>query len=370
MPTCVTTFGGYEGAVGWIAETVCGETPTGALTGFGYVQNVEPSYEKGMQKGRQINNQKLSWQRQSSIEAGLTVEYVPVDRVLDAIFEYALGESGTHDDHLKTRSIERGVQRDSPAGEERELFNMCKVNTLSMETSVGEPWTFTEELVAQYMQHSDSKTYTGYQSVTVGADPALEADEPLMYYDNSIQISRAESESFTTITGTSQAVTYAPEDVDGSGGAQDDVRVFINGLEDVVVSVVGTTVTWTTTVIVTDTVVINYYKPAENLTDVSDISMEMNRNQEPVRGIKAGLPVVYEFVEKAFEVTASLTQNFDSYTELQEMMDDNYICLFVGVGSKTVRLLHGKFEGPPGPFTPEDLIAVSLDAEFEDVVYN
>lgn len=370
MPTCVTTYGGYEGAVGWIAEASCGVTPTGALTGFGYVQNVEPSYEKGMQKGRQINNQKLSWQRQSMIEAGLTVEYVPVDRVLDAIFEYALGESGTHDDHLKTRSIERGVQRDSPAGEERELFNMCKVNTLSMETSVGEPWTFTEELVAQYMQHSTSKTYAGFQSLTVGADPALEADEPLMYYDNAIQISRAESETQTGITGTSTTVSYAPEDVDGSGSAADDVRVFINGVEDTVVSVVTTTVTWTTAAVPGDTIVINYYKPAENLTDITDVSIELNRNQNPVRGIKAGLPVAYEFVEGSFEVTVSITQNFDSYNELQEMLDDNYICLFIGIGSKTVRMLRGKFEGPPGPFTPEDLIAVSLDAEFEDVVWN
>ena len=370
MPTCVTTYGGYEGVVGWIAETVCAETPTGALTGFGYVQNCEPTYDKGSNKGRQINSQKLSWQKQSMIEAGLTIEFVPVDRVLDDVFEYALGESGSHDDHLKTRSIERGVQRDSPAGEERELFNLCKVNTLTMETSVGETWTFTEELVAQYMQHSASKSYAGFQTVTVGADPALEADEPLMYYDNDIQISRAESETFTGITGTSQAVANAPEDVDGSGDAANDVRVFINGVEDVVVSVVGALVTWTTTVSAPDTIVINYYNPAEDISNITDISIELNRNQEPVRGIKGGLPVAYEFVEGAFEATISLTQNFDSYTELQEMLDDNYICLFIGIGSKTVRMLNGKFEGPPGPYTPEDLIAVSLDAEFEDVKWN
>lgn len=370
MPTCVTTYGGYEGVVGWVEETVCGDTPTGALTGFGYVQNCEPSYGKGMQKGRQLNTQKLSYQREALLEIGLTVEYVPVDRVLDDIFKYALGASGTHDDHLPTRSIERGVERTSPAGEERELFNLAKVNTLSMETSVGEPWTFTEELVTQYMQHSTSKSYVGFQTVTVGADPALEADEPLMYYDNAIQISRYESESQTGITGTSTTVAAAPEDVDGDGSAVDDVRVFINGVEDAVVSVVTTTVTWTTAAIPADTVVINYYKPAENLTDITDISIEMNRNQNPVRGIKAGIPVAYEFVEGSFEATASLTQNFDDYNELQEMLDDNYVCLFIGIGSKTMRLLHGKFEGPPGPFTPEDLIAVSLDAEFEDFAYN
>ena len=370
MPECVTTYGGYEGVVGWIEEVTCGVTPTGALTGFGYVNNCEPSYEKGMQKGRQINSQKLSWQKQSMIEAGLTVEYVPVDRVLDAIFKYALGTSGTHDDHLLTRSIERGVQRDAPAGEQRELFNLCKVNTLTMETSVGEPWTFTEELVAQYMQPASSKTYSGFQSLTVGADPALEADEPLMYYDNAIQISRAFTETDNTLTGTSWVLSFAPEDVDGSGDAADDIRIFINGDEDVVVSVVTNTVTWTTAVTPGDVVVAIYYKPAETLSNITDISLELNRNQEPVRGIKSGLPVAYEFVEGSFEATISITQNFDSYTELQEMLDDNYICLFVGIGSKTVRMIAGKFEGPPGPYTPEDLIAVSLDAEFEDVAYN
>lgn len=371
MPTCVGQFGGYEGAVGWVEESSCGVTPTTALTGFGYVQNVEPTYEKGSVKGRQVGSQKLSYQMQAAIDVALSIEYTPVERVLDDLFKYAIGQSGVVDPHLLTRSIERGVKRTSPAGEYRELFNMCKVNSLTLEAAVGEEWKITEELFVQYMQSSTSKTYSGYQSLTVGADPAEENDIPLMYYDNDIQICRHQSETYTGITGTTQVTTYEAEDIDGDTSYTDDVRVFINGVEDTVVSYVPATktVTWTTSVIVTDTVVVEYYKLAENIENLTDISIEINRNQNRVRGIKSGLPIVYEIVEGAFEASVSVTQNFDSYDELTEMVNDNYICLFVGIGTKVFRLLHGKFDGPPGPYTPEDLISVGLDAEFEDVVY-
>ena len=78
--------------------------------------------------------------------------------------------------------------------------------------------------------------------------------------------------------------------------------------------------------------------------------------------------MIYQLVEGNFEVTASITENFASYEQLQEMLDDNPVCLYIGIGTKVVRLLRGKFEGPPGPYTPEDLIAVALDAEFKDIV--
>lgn len=370
MPTCVTTFGGYEGDVGWVEEATCGVTPTGVLKGFGYVQNVEPDYAKGLVKGRQVGSQKLAYQHQGKIEVSLTVEYVPVNRVLNDVFKYALGALTGHTNHLVTRSIERGLVRTDPAGQQRELFNLCKVNSLSMEAAVGEEWKFTVELLAQYMQHSTSKTYAGFQNVTVGASPAVETAEPIMFNDGNIKICRGESDTKTGITGTSTTTTQTAADVDGDTSYTDDIKVYINGINDVVVGYVpGTkTVTWTTPVLVTDTVVIEYFSLPIQLTDVTDISIEVNRNLEGQWGIKKGLPVAYEFVEKAFEVSASLTENFSSDDQIKEMLDDQEQYLYVGIGTKEVRLLRGKLEGPPGPYTPEDLVAVSIDAEFQDIV--
>jgi hypothetical protein len=321
MANCNQTLGSFEGAIGWGPETVCGVPRTAAelspLAPFGIVTSVTPDgWGNARTKRRGIGHQLPSQNRRTSFLGGIGVEYNPIATQLTNALTRVLGGSSWQN-HMSTFFIEYGLKRDTATVQDiRWLLNRCKVNTFTMAFALDEPIVFTEAILAQYVQENDSgkgylelryddadPTTKIYDAMTIGADPAAITEAMLMYYESGFIL------------------------VEDPGGTPTDIL----------------------------------------LTDVSEASVEFNRNLSPRRGIRKGHPIIYENAENNGVITLNITKDFQNRTEYDRMMANEDFDFKIPIGpTLEVKLTGGNWEESPPTISDEDLVGETLVAEFMD----
>lgn len=321
MALCNETFGSFEGAAGWGTETVCGEPdPVGTLAKlnpFGVLATVTPDgWGTARSKRRGIGHQEITQNRRTSFLGGLSIEYAAIASEISDMFTRVMGGASMAN-HLSTFCVETGLNRaTATVAQERWLYNRCKTNVLTLAFALDEPIMATEAILAQYPQRSptNDKDYAElrfdpadattkiYDALTMGADPDAISEDMLMYYDADFIL------------------------VEDPGGTPVDIP----------------------------------------LTDVSDLSLEINRNLDPRRGIRKGHGIIYEHGEKSRALTLTLTKDFHNATEYARMIDNELFDFRLEIGPTLIATLTGgKWEEPPPTVSDEDLVGESLTAEFE-----
>jgi hypothetical protein len=98
---------------------------------------------------------------------------------------YGMGATTGLTDHLGSFSAQTG--KTVGGTHKYNLYNGCKINKLTMSSErAGAPIMFEADVVAQWFAASTTKTYTGLQSVTVGADPTT-ISTPLLCWSGALQ---------------------------------------------------------------------------------------------------------------------------------------------------------------------------------------
>jgi len=322
MVKCNETFGSFEGDGGWAPEIVCGvpqnvsAIPT--LTNFGVLANITPDgWGVDRTKRFGIGNQRITQNRRTSFLGGVGVEFAAIQSELESSFDRVLGSVGTGvwANHLDTFFMEFGLNRATATVKQvRFLLNRCKTNVFGLALALDEPVVITENILAQYIQKSPTadKNYAEvrydpaesgtkiYDAMEIGASPVAIAEDMLMFNDCNI---------------------------------------------DLIEDPLGSPVT-------------------VPLTDVSDFSMEINRNLDPRRGIRKGNPIAYEHAEKTANITCTLTKDFADADEYDRMIANELFDIELTLGTLVTRLVGGKWERPPPAITDEDLVAESMNADF------
>jgi len=159
----------------YIPEVTYGTTPTDALTYGGSTIDVKPRFSPEQTWIVQPGSRGFGAVARGVIKTGFSLQYHA--RVASGAYDwtdlaavYAFGAAGGLADHLGSFTAQTGVTQ---AGTTHYHFwNGCKINalTISAEGS-GMPLVFDADIWARYPKYSTSKTITGLQGVTVGADP-------------------------------------------------------------------------------------------------------------------------------------------------------------------------------------------------------
>lgn len=160
-------------ALYYVAESAYGTTPTGAQSFGGDLISLKPSVDVARNYIVHGANRSFGSTTKGPYKAGFSASLYnrsAVDwRTLFAA--YACGSTSGLADHLG--SFSALVAKKVGAAYKYNVYNGCKISRLVISSELpGKPWVFDIDVLAQWVSASTSKTFTGLQSVTMGAYPA------------------------------------------------------------------------------------------------------------------------------------------------------------------------------------------------------
>ncbi len=172
----------------WVAESVYGTIPTGALTWGGETMNVKQSPLMNMRrKFSVLPGAGRSYTQKSSEAAQVGFNVRALARKVSGGYNwrnfwaaYAFGSTTGPTDNLGSFTAQIG--KTVGATHQYNFLNGCKIDRLSIVgESKGTELFFDADIIAQWSKRSTSKTITGLQNVTVGADPTNIATDVLTW---------------------------------------------------------------------------------------------------------------------------------------------------------------------------------------------
>jgi len=411
LPTpdgCEETFAGYEGALGFVEEIDCGDTPdatepaeqgqyddddgTYRFYGFGLVTSFNGKINTNQQKFRGIGHRNIQCNVHGRYQSTADVTYNPINT---RRLYYTLGivddegnpvyDTSTLDEPvciggcLPSVSILNSIISDCDGSPDSFfLYNDAKIKTFSVSVSNDGAVEWSENLIAQFEQYSTTRVFTSpLQDVTVGQDPIEFCCGPFMFYEGDIWITRFVSENVsseilnpdTTQLVVENAIFDFNRDgtVDGEpGGLNDcmyDVRVKVNGTYVDIASVLSTDtryITLSSGVDPGDTVIVEYNK-FEQLYYAKSYDFTVEWNTEDLQGIYRGLAIPYEIRSKVYDISGNLTTNFRNLYEYRQYVQDEYFHIFFEQGGLVVfQLLYCKWDDFDKAISAEDLIENTL----------
>lgn len=164
----------------YVAESSYGVTPTGAQSYGGDIVSMKPNVDPVKSFILLGGNRSFGTYTKGPYKAGFTASMyarTAVDwRTLFAA--YAFGSTTGLADHLGSFSTLIGKKVASSYA--YNMYNGCKISKLVISSELpGKPWVFDIDVIAQHVVKSTTKTFTGLQSVTMGAYPS-EPAKPIM----------------------------------------------------------------------------------------------------------------------------------------------------------------------------------------------
>lgn len=167
-------------ALYYVAESAFGTTPTGAQSFGGDIISLKPSVDLVKEFILQGSNRSFGTATKGPYRAGFAASLYnrsAVDwRTLFAA--YAFGSTSGLADHLG--SFSALVGKKVGAAYKYNMYNGCKINKLVISSELpGKPWVFDVDVMAQWVSQSTTKSFTGLQTVTMGAYPT-EPAKPIL----------------------------------------------------------------------------------------------------------------------------------------------------------------------------------------------
>jgi len=410
---CASTYDGTMGGAGFVREQVCGETPDVRvpadqgqyyedpnhpgnyhLFGFGFITGLTPKFNPNQKKTRGIGSKDIRCNKHSRYDTSLEISYNPVDLVripfITGIDDdiSTLRQAVCVNDCLPYSSIETWHERDCPEEKEvRKLHNMGLTTDFKCSVQIGEYVEWTESIMHQFQQASDSKLYTPpLQSVEVGLNPLDPCCDAFMAYEGDVYKTKRENENLTSqihVGGsTIFLLTYNVMDfnrdgnIDGLLGSFQnmqcfrDIEVYVDGILSndtnlITVSPVNSKYFQLAAAVMPgQTITAKYYHMVQ-LFNITAYDFEKNNNGKESRGIWKGTPVPYEIQGVSRDYSGSLTANYKDDNEYEQMKDDEYFHLFFEQGGLSPtpivwQLLFSKWESVDAPHNEDDLIALPL----------
>jgi len=200
--------------------------------------------------------------------------------------------------------------------------------------------------------------------------PTKIVDEPLAYDDVGITLCRIREENRLIPTGvwTTFILDEAASDYDGDLSYLDDILIWVDGVQQIPTIYVPATRTVTVLGGIGGETVRIVYWVEESPDDYTDVNFKINRNVTHELAINnATGKRAYEVAEGIIETPVTITANFEDDVELKEILSDNYSHLILTIGTEVVRLLFIKFNGPPPPYSAEDLTAMDIEGKAENL---
>ncbi len=172
----------------WVAESTYGIIPTGALTWGGEPLSVKQSPLTNMRpKFTVLPGAGRSYTQKSRDAAQVGFNVRALARKVSGGYNwrnfwaaYAYGSTTGLTDNLGSFTCQIG--KTIGATHQYNILNGCKIDRLSVVgQSKGTELIFDADIIAQWSKRSSSKTITGLQNVTVGADPTNIATDVLTW---------------------------------------------------------------------------------------------------------------------------------------------------------------------------------------------
>jgi hypothetical protein len=160
-------------ALYYVAESAWGVTPTGAQSFGGDLISLKPDVDLGKKFILQGANRSFGSATKGPYKAGFTASMYSRSAVDWRTFfaAYAFGSTAGVADHLG--SFSALVAKKVASAYKYNLYNGCKISSLKISVDApGNPFIFDAAVKAKWVTPGTSKTFTGLQSVTMGAYPA------------------------------------------------------------------------------------------------------------------------------------------------------------------------------------------------------
>jgi len=202
-------------------------------------------------------------------------------------------------------------------------------------------------------------------------NPTKIIDEPLAYDDVGVTLClyREQLSFETTAVWTTLTLDDPASDYDGDVSYLDDILVWVDGVRQIPTNYVPATQVVTVPGGTGGESVRVVYWTEVSPDDYTDISTTINRNQthqlviNNTTGKRAS-----EISEGIIELPITITMNFEDDTELNEILADNYSHLILTIDTEVLRYLFIKFNGPPPPYSAEDLTAMDIEGNAENLL--
>jgi hypothetical protein len=178
-------------ALYYVAESSWGVTPTGAQVFGGDLISLKPDIDLNKQFIIQASNRSFGAVSNGPYKAGFMASLYNRSAVDWRTFfaAYAYGSTTGIADHLG--SFSALVAKKVSSSYKYNLYNGCKINTLKISADKpGAPFVFDAGIKSKWVTQGTSKTFTGLQSVTMGAYPAVPA-KPVDSWLTGVQINLA-----------------------------------------------------------------------------------------------------------------------------------------------------------------------------------
>jgi len=244
------------------------------------------------------------------------------------------------------------------------LYNMCKVQSFTIKANMSGFIEWSEIILAQREQYSDSDVFGSTQ---IGENTLLPCCPAYSFYEGDVYITRYTEEDATSQIAESGQTEFSTEhsifDFNRDGYVDSyevdcfwDVKVYVNQLEVEIEQVTFNSVTLTNGVSLTDTVEIRYHY-LEQITNCSAYSMTVNWNT-------VGLPVfnsqyVQDVVEQELSITGSLTMDYQHIKEYTQYVNNQFFHIFFEQGGEVVfECLWCKWDRYRRNIRPEDLVGL------------
>ena len=174
----------------YVAESVYGTTPTGALSWGGDPVSIKLNIDKKRNYVNQATNRSFGTTTKGPERYGFQAKLYNRSAIdWRTLAAGAFGAVSALTDHQG--SFSALIAKKAAAAYKYLLFNGCKVNKLTISAELpGMPFVFDYDILAQYATADTDKTFAGLQAVTVGADPADPA-KPVDSWLTALQINIA-----------------------------------------------------------------------------------------------------------------------------------------------------------------------------------
>lgn len=175
----------------YAAESSHGVTPTSALVYAGLIESLQAKVNFKVETHPAPQGRGFAYKTRGAAEVGFLYRFKP--QAVSGAYNwknfwavYGLGAStGIQDgttSYGRLGSFSALVGRTQGATSYYNLYNGCKVNQAKITAEeLGKALMFEAEIFAQYISKGTSKTFTGLQSVVVGADPTIITTNPLTW---------------------------------------------------------------------------------------------------------------------------------------------------------------------------------------------
>jgi hypothetical protein len=167
-------------ALYYVAESAFGTTPTGAQSFGGDLISLKPSVDLRKEFIMQGSNRSFGTATKGPYRAGFVASLYNRSAVDWRTFfaAYACGSTSGLADHLG--SFSALVAKKVATAYKYNMYNGCKISKLTIGSELpGKPWIFDIDVLAQWVSQSTTKSFTGLQTVTMGAYPA-EPAKPIL----------------------------------------------------------------------------------------------------------------------------------------------------------------------------------------------